>query len=104
VLNYPRTCPHGNPLPGVEQADTGAVPLATLAAGTRGTVTRIHEEAEEDLQLLTFLEDHGVKPGAPLEVTEAAHFNGTISVRVAERPVVVGERSAGYIYVSPTTD
>jgi DtxR family Mn-dependent transcriptional regulator len=99
VLNYPRTCPHGNPLPGVEQEQLGAVTLASLPTGAHGRVTRIHEEAEEDLQLLTFLEDHGIKPGAPLEVTETAHYNGTLTVRVADAPVVLGERSAGYIYV-----
>ena len=101
VLGNPPTCPHGNPMPGVEQAETGAMTLNTLRAGQRGTVTRIHEEAEEDLQLLTFLEEHGVKPGARLEVEEVASYNGTVTIRVGGGPVVLGERTASYVWAIP---
>ncbi len=101
VLGNPRTCPHGNPMPGVEQEETGAAPLASLRAGQRGQVTRIHEEAEEDLQLLTFLEDYGVKPGARIVVEDVARYNGTVTIRVGDRSVVLGDRSAGYIWVRP---
>jgi DtxR family Mn-dependent transcriptional regulator len=101
VLGHPRTCPHGNPMPGAEQEETGAVTLPTLREGQRGVVTRIHEEAEEDLRLLTFLEEHGVKPGAAVVVDEVAGYNGTVTLRVDERPVVLGERSAGHIWIKP---
>jgi DtxR family Mn-dependent transcriptional regulator len=101
VLGYPRTCPHGNPIPGVEQEDNGAITLSEFRTGQRGTVTRIHEEAEEDLQLLTFLEDQGVKPGAALVVEETASYNGTVTVRAGDRQVVLGERTCGYIWAKP---
>ncbi len=101
VLGNPTTCPHGNPMPGVEQQDTGAVPLSTFQAGQRGTVTRIHEEAEEDLRLLTFLEESGVKPGAALVVDEVAAYNSTVTVHIGDTQVVLGDRTAAYVWVRP---
>ena len=64
LLKYPQTCPHGNPFPGVRvPLVEQSVPLSTVAEGTTVEVARISEEAERDIQLLGYLDIHGVKPG-----------------------------------------
>src|SRR5690349_18058171 len=58
LLNHPTSCPHGNPIPGLDElgepasAESGAVPLVTLdlAAARVGTVVvrRISEQLQSD--------------------------------------------------------
>ena len=54
LLGHPETCPHGNPID-LETARRrpSGVPLSELESGSRGTVLRITEEAEEDPGLLS---------------------------------------------------
>ena len=49
LLGHPETCPHGNPID-LETARRrpAGTPLSELESGTRATVLRITEEAEED--------------------------------------------------------
>src|SRR5574340_1713840 len=65
LLGDPPTCPHGNPT-SAEAARTRprGVPLSGGAAGERVTIYRITERAEEDKELLHYLEDQGLVPGA----------------------------------------
>lgn len=98
-LGHPRTCPHGNPLPGCEEAVASWIPLTKAAQGERVVIRRIHELAEENADLLEFLERHGVMPGASASVTEILPFNQTISLEVEGRPVTLGNAAARYIFV-----
>src|SRR5438876_10161856 len=45
VLGKPKTCPHGNPIPGYSTAVPKEARLSTLAAGDRATITRVSEVA-----------------------------------------------------------
>src|SRR6266571_5912078 len=68
-LNYPTTCPHGNPIPGsVENArtylkDQGAVRLSTLTIGDTATILLISEVVEDEEALILYLHDKGLTPG-----------------------------------------
>ena len=42
-LGDPKTCPHGNPLPGFEFISSSWVPLEDIAAGNSVIIRRIHE-------------------------------------------------------------
>ena len=53
-LGHPQTCPHGNPLPGNEDAVAGWVPLTQVPVGESVTIRRVHELAEENTELLSF--------------------------------------------------
>lgn len=97
-LGRPRTCPHGNPLPGCEQAVEAWVPLTQISSGERFTVRRIHELAEENEQLLAYLEAQKVIPGAQATALEILPFNQTISLDLAGQTVVLGYAAARYIY------
>lgn len=98
-LDNPRTCPHGNPLPGNEGAVAAWVPLTRIDAGETVVIRRIHELAEENLPLLDFLEVNQIVPGKPVLISEVLPFNHTITVVVDGRAVTLGNVSARYIYV-----
>ncbi len=98
-LGHPQTCPHGNPLPGCEQAVDAWVPLTQIPAGTTVTVRRIHELAEENAQLLGYLETKQITPGMQATVTEILPFNQTVTIEVHSQPVTLGNAAARYIFV-----
>jgi DtxR family Mn-dependent transcriptional regulator len=64
ILNNPTTCPHGNPIPGMPQAEIDSVPLSTVERGEVVAIVSIEERAEEDDDLLYRLGAVGLLPGA----------------------------------------
>ena len=77
--------------------------LSECSAGQAATVIRIEEAAEWDLDLLTFLERHQIKPGKTLDILDVATFNDTITVASADGDVVLGNKAAERVWVHPTT-
>jgi len=98
-LGHPQTCPHGNPLPGYEQAVADWVPLTKVPAGGIVTIRRIHELAEENVALLDYLEQHQVMPGKQGKIIEILPFNQTITLEVEGQVVTLGNAAARYIFV-----
>jgi DtxR family Mn-dependent transcriptional regulator len=78
ALHHPTTCPHGNPIPGLGELAPDEFPLDQVETGDEVVIQRITEEAEEDLQLMRYLQEHGVAPGARMTVREANSFNALI--------------------------
>jgi DtxR family Mn-dependent transcriptional regulator len=97
-LGRPQTCPHGNPLPGCEPAVAAWVPLTKIPAGETIIIRRIHELAEENAQLLAYLETKRIMPGTRATVAEILPFNQTITVEVEGRPVTLGNAAARYVF------
>lgn len=98
-LKYPTTCPHGNPLPGCEEAVKDWAPLTSISTGKTVTIRRIHELAEENAELLAYLETKSLTPGVQATVTETLPFNQTITVKIGDQPVTLGYVAARYIFV-----
>jgi DtxR family transcriptional regulator, Mn-dependent transcriptional regulator len=98
-LDDPQTCPHGNPLPGYEYIAENWLPILNIGVGEKVIIRRIHETAEDDHDLLQFLEGNGIIPGTPAEITEVLAFNQTIGLKVGKRNVTVGFPAAKYIFV-----
>ena len=98
-LNHPKTCPHGNPLPGCEQAVASWIRLIEIPQGETVTIRRIHELAEENAPLLAFLEEKNIMPGKQATVTEILPFNETVSVVIQGVVVTLGFAAARYIFV-----
>jgi DtxR family Mn-dependent transcriptional regulator len=90
ALGNPTTCPHGNPIPGLGQLEPDEFPLDQVKTGDELIFVRITEEAEVDLQLMRYLQEHGVAPGARMTVREAAGFNGLVVLEGAEGQVPLG--------------
>jgi DtxR family transcriptional regulator, Mn-dependent transcriptional regulator len=99
VLDDPKVCPHGNPFPGCEAYTSDWIPLTELTPGQIVTIRRIHEFAEDNHDLLVFLTENGIVPGAEIEMVEILPFNQTLSVRLAEKLVTLGFQSARFIFV-----
>src|SRR5215207_1604147 len=64
------TCPHGNPIPGNADGYSGNVRLDRADASTGFVLRRIVEEAEEDSNLMRYLQSNGLTPGARFDVVE----------------------------------
>lgn len=98
-LDDPQTCPHGNPLPGYEHIAADWLPLTGISAGEKVIIRRIHETAEDNHELMQYLEANGMVPGAPADVTEVLAFNQTIGLKLGEKNVIVGFPAARFIFV-----
>jgi DtxR family Mn-dependent transcriptional regulator len=102
VLGHPTTCPHGNPIPGyAQEPPPPTVVLHTLSEGDEATIENITEDAEEDRDLLRYLQKNGMVPGARLKVEEVAPFNATMTVDVDGTRVILGDRVSAVIRVRP---
>jgi DtxR family transcriptional regulator, iron-dependent repressor len=102
VLDNPTTCPHGNPIPGhAQEPPLPTVALHSLSEGDEVTIESISEDAEEDQDLLRYLQKNGLVPGTRLKVVEVAPFNATITVEVDRTRVTLGDPVSAVISVRP---
>lgn len=98
-LQYPATCPHGNPIHHHNRpaAPTPhAAPLHTLQPGQQGVVQRI---SPESAPLLSYVASLGLTPGTAVTVQEIAPFNGPIMVRSCAQLHALGREAAAHIYI-----
>ncbi|NMB54801.1 MAG: metal-dependent transcriptional regulator [Leptolinea sp.] len=100
-LHSPSLCPHGNPLPGYEDAVVEWVPLISIHQGGEGIIRRIHELAEDTPQVLDFLEEKSVMPGEHIKVLENLSFNKTVTVEVKSKKFTIGYTMARFIFLEP---
>jgi DtxR family Mn-dependent transcriptional regulator len=98
-LGDPKTCPHGNPLPGYEFVTFHWTPLIEVHSGARVTIRRIHEMGEGNPELLAYLENNEIVPGSEWEVTEILSFNQTMTLKANGRMVSLGFALARFIFV-----
>ena len=102
VLGNPTTCPHGNPIPGRDhKPPPPTVTLKSLSEGDQATMESILEDAEQDRELLRYLQKNGLVPGARLNVLEVTPSNATMTVDVDGTRVTVGDPVSAVIRVQP---
>jgi DtxR family Mn-dependent transcriptional regulator len=90
ALGNPTTCPHGNPIPGLGTLAPDEFPLDQAQTGDELIIQRITEEAEVDLQLMKYLQEHGVEPGARMRVSEATRSVALLVLDGPRGPVPLG--------------
>ena len=88
-LGHPTHDPHGDPIPTrdgriVEAAST---PLNALEPGARGRFARV---SDSDPEMLRYLGERGIAPGAEFEVIEKQPFDGPLFVRFGDEVHVLG--------------
>ncbi len=102
MLGRPATCPHGNPIPG--NARPGPAPtafqLSRSRAGERVLVVRISEYAENVAELLQYLGDCGVRPGAEITVDDVGPLHNSFTLRVGDRHFALNPEIAEYVWVT----
>jgi DtxR family transcriptional regulator, Mn-dependent transcriptional regulator len=103
ILGHPRTCPHGNPIPGEPLDPAPQWPMADSALGERFRLARITERVENDADALAYLADHGLVPGRDARVTSRAP-DGTLTLELEgqdeRRPVAIGPVLGRQLFVS----
>lgn len=102
VLGRPRTCPHGNPIPGYSEASSREVRLATVSEGARASITRVSEVAEREApMLLAYLHERRLTPGREIEVLEVDGVGRTLRIRAGGRAVTLSLETAARLWVLP---
>lgn len=96
VLDYPSTCPHGNPIPGSGEESEVLVRLSDAPIGSKGQLRCV--EAEDEA-LLRYVERLGLLPGASVEILGFAPLEGPVDVEVGGVPVSVGLAAAERLLV-----
>lgn len=81
VLGDPKTCPHGNPIPGAGYTPPRMKPISAMEKGESLTLERISEELELEADTMDFLDRAGLRPGGRVRmVARSPHNAFTIEV------------------------
>src|SRR5438270_5387357 len=88
-LGDPTHDPHGDPIPtrDLTSEERSTMSMQALSARARGTFTRI---SDSDPDMLRYLADRGIAPGASFEVVERQPFGGPLFVRFGDHVHVLG--------------
>jgi DtxR family transcriptional regulator, Mn-dependent transcriptional regulator len=103
LLGNPQVCPHGHPIPpadGSEPPHIG-VPLAQIESGRRATVHGVTDEVPE---ILRYLGEVGLRPGADVTVISKAPLGGPVTVEVAEKHHAISLELARMVTVVPADE
>ena len=99
LLGYPKTCPHGNPIPtenGRMIERENLQPLVEAGVGEERIIARITSEEPE---LLKYFNRLGLKPERSIEIIEKAPFNGPLTIKIGESIHALDHRLASIIMV-----
>ncbi len=100
LLGNPTTCPHGNPIPGVEPVGPEQRRLADAQPGDRIRLERITESVEHDTASLTYLGNHGLTPGITALI-QARAPDGTLTLVVGDAAIALGPAMTQRMFVAP---
>lgn len=92
ALGHPTHDPHGDPIPdeSLVMPSEQTVQLSSLSPGTQAVILRI---LDEEPAFLRYLEEHGLLPGARLEIISYSPIDSNLTISVQSRPpLVVGMR------------
>ncbi|MGH2705330.1 MAG: metal-dependent transcriptional regulator [Actinomycetota bacterium] len=97
-----RTCPHGNPIPGLDPPydRSRLTPLTELKHGETGVLTLLTEDVELVDRVLEYFERHRLMPGARITVISVGP-DGTLGLTVDGEHASLGASLADNIWVIP---
>jgi DtxR family transcriptional regulator, Mn-dependent transcriptional regulator len=98
-LGEPARDPHGDPIPSreLDLASDDSVPLAQLEPGEAATFVRV---SDRDSEMLRYLDERGIHPGARLRVNRREPFGGPVMVEVDGREHPLGDALVGRMRVA----
>ncbi len=91
------TCPHGNPIPGRGVNYKGTRRLSEAVVGGQFTLRRITEEAEEDTELMRYIQQSGIVPGSTFTITGSSPAFGVTLAR-GENTITVSPQVASALW------
>jgi DtxR family transcriptional regulator, Mn-dependent transcriptional regulator len=97
-LGNPTHDPHGDPIPSVDlqMPDEETACLAELEPGATGTFVRV---SDSDPEMLRYLSERKIAPGATVRVEDKQPFGGPLFVAINDQAHVLGGRLAGAMRV-----
>lgn len=110
-LNFPTTCPHGNPIPGqVPSArtylqDQNAIRLSTVEQGETVKILCISEVVEDEEALVHYLHEKGLTPGTELimlrpPATSSGSQQSDCLLQVGEQQIIISGAVPAKIWVT----
>jgi DtxR family Mn-dependent transcriptional regulator len=101
LLGHPATDPHGDPIPS-RQGRLDSQVYATLATCPTESSVRIVRVTDQTAEFLQFAEQHGLRPGAIVRVSDRNLAAGLVRLKSdARRPTALSLATAGRILVEP---
>jgi DtxR family Mn-dependent transcriptional regulator len=99
VLGDPKTCPHGHPIPPRDLSIPEQIgePLAQFDEGSDATVCGVTNVPPE---MLRYLSEIGMKPGAHVRVLEKAPLGGPVTVEIEGQRIAISLELARVIVVT----
>jgi DtxR family Mn-dependent transcriptional regulator len=94
-LDYPDYCPHGHPICPVDMRALRR--LSELEPGEHGLVAQISETKEE---VLPYLDQIGIRPGAEIAVKDTAPLEGPMTIETPDGPTSLGRELATAVRVA----
>lgn len=101
MLGHPTRDPHGHPIPS-RDGEVADLSTQSLSESDPGAVVIVQHVSDEDPEMLHYLEDLGLLPGARVEVVSVGPFEGPIEVVVDGNSHTIGRHVAGSVFIDPT--
>lgn len=94
-LSYPKTCPHGSPIPSGNIGVNNYRTLDSLKVNESTKIRRVTDDSE----LLRYVTHLGLNIGDSITVEDLALYNGPITLKKEEKDIIIGREAARKIYV-----
>lgn len=103
MADFPRRCPHGEPIPTADGVMPRVVdhPLNEASVGGSYVISRV---STHDADQLAYLGELNLRPGARLTLIGRAPFNGPLQLEVGSSFPVIGHELAGRLRVCAPED
>lgn len=99
-LGHPRLDPHGDPIPtrDLRLPDGTMIPLTQTQPGQRAIIQRVRDTNPE---MLRYLSELGLTPGARITVLEVSPFDENLRLQIGEKEetIVLGPKVTSQVYV-----
>ena len=100
MLGYPTHDPHGDPIP-TRDGKVAPTIVDQLSDAEAGEPLEVKRVSDSDPELLHYLEDLGLLPGAKVQILKKEPFDGPISIKIEDTPKTVGFVVAQKVFVVP---
>jgi DtxR family Mn-dependent transcriptional regulator len=97
-LGYPKTDPHGAPIPSPDGQilPSSNLRLSDLAPGQKAVIAEV---SDHDPEMLRYLGELGLFPQVEVTVTASAPFDGPLTLQIGDQEHALGREVAQYILV-----
>lgn len=96
-LDYPKTCPHGHPIPD-KNGNIALVDAPRLSDFSEGNLVVVERVSEESQEVLKYLEEQKIFPGEEILITKIAPFDGPLLVKIREESIPLSREIASKVW------